>query len=201
MLNPVGTYTTGLSRPDVLVQPVPALELTYFVGPPTSTSSTTTLKAFSSQNFLQIDSVNLPIIGSTAEDRGELIIAGQDRLAFVWKPQVFAGPGGSGALHLVSGIPVELPAEPVLEGDFNGDGSVDAADYATWRAGLGTTFDDDDYLVWRNNYGATSGAAGSGAANAAASTVPEPGVAALFGFAAFGLTLLCRRRCLQIGRG
>jgi hypothetical protein len=194
MLNPVGTYTTGLSRPDVLVQPVPALELTYFVGPPTSTSSTTTLKAFSSQNFLQIDSVNLPIIGSTAEDRGEFIIAGQDRLAFVWKPQMFAGPGGSGTLHLVSGIPVELPSEPVLEGDFNGDGSVDAADYTTWRGGLGTTFDDEDYLVWRNNYGATSGAAGSRAASAGASAAPEPGGATLIGLAAFGLTLLFQLR-------
>jgi hypothetical protein len=200
MLNPVGTYTTGLSRPDVLVQPVPELDLTYFVGPVTATSANTTLKVFNSQNFLEIDSVTFPIAGSSAQDRGELIIAGQNRLAFVWKTQVFAGPGGSGTLHLVSGIPVELPSEPVLEGDFNGDGSVDAADYTVWRAGLGTTFDDEHYLVWRNNFGATSGAVGSGTANAESSTVPEPGSAALFGLAAFGLTLFLQRRCLQVGR-
>lgn len=201
MLNPVGTYTTGLSRPDVLVQPVPALDLTYFVGPVTATSVNTTLKVFNSQNFLEIDSVTFPIAGSSAQDRGELIIAGQNRLAFVWKPQTFAGPGGSGTLHLVTGIPVELPSEPVLPGDFNGDGSVDAADYTTWRGGLGTTFDDEDFLVWRNNYGATSGAVGSGTANAGASRVPEPGGAALFGLAAFGLTFFFQRRCLQIGCG
>lgn len=59
-----------------------------------------------------------------------------------------------------------LFAEP-LEGDFNGDGSVDAADYTVWRDGLGTAYQTSDYDAWADNYGAsvsiTSGAA-----------VPEP---------------------------
>ena len=37
----------------------------------------------------------------------------------------------------------------VLPGDFNGDGAVDAADYVVWRMGLGTTYSQADYDVWR----------------------------------------------------
>jgi hypothetical protein len=47
-----------------------------------------------------------------------------------------------------------------LPGDFNHDGTVDAADYVVWRNGLGTTYTQNDYNVWRANFGqtATSGA-------------------------------------------
>jgi hypothetical protein len=57
-------------------------------------------------------------------------------------------------------------------GNFNGDGTVDAADYVTWRKGLGTTYMPDDYDDWRANFGAQSG--GGTAANVARA-VPEPG--------------------------
>ena len=36
-----------------------------------------------------------------------------------------------------------------LPGDFNNDGTVDAADYVVWRKGLGTIYTQDDYNVWR----------------------------------------------------
>ncbi|MEN1680920.1 MAG: glycoside hydrolase family 18 protein [Planctomycetota bacterium] len=52
-----------------------------------------------------------------------------------------------------------------LDGDFNGDGSVDAADYTTWRDGLGTTYTLSDYSDWRSNFGATA---------TQTATVPEP---------------------------
>jgi hypothetical protein len=48
-----------------------------------------------------------------------------------------------------------------LVGDNNGNGSVDAADYVVWRNGVGTTYVQNDYDVWRANFGQT---AGSGAA-------------------------------------
>lgn len=108
-LTPVSPYTIGLVQGRALVQPVPALDLTYFVG---TASNATILKVFDSQTQLEIDSIALPVAVSTAQDRGELIIAGKNRLAFVWKPQTFDGPGGSGFLHIVSGIPVELVPEP-----------------------------------------------------------------------------------------
>lgn len=57
-----------------------------------------------------------------------------------------------------------------FEGDFNGDGAVDAADYTIWREELGTLYDSSDYVAWRNNYGA--GFAQSSAQSSG--TVPEP---------------------------
>ncbi|WP_145281758.1 hypothetical protein [Pirellulimonas nuda] len=53
-------------------------------------------------------------------------------------------------------------------GDFNLDGFVDAADYTTWRDGLGDTFTAGDYDVWRANFGMPASAAIAG------SSVPEP---------------------------
>jgi hypothetical protein len=66
-----------------------------------------------------------------------------------------------------------------VPGDYNGDGSVDAADYVVWRHSLGESVtpytsadgngnglvDEDDYSVWRRNFGNTvSPGSGSGAA-------------------------------------
>jgi T5SS/PEP-CTERM-associated repeat protein len=62
-----------------------------------------------------------------------------------------------------------------LPGDYNFNGTVDAADYVVWRNGLGTTYNQNDYAVWRSHFGQT---AGSGAALPSAdplsATVPEP---------------------------
>ena len=68
-----------------------------------------------------------------------------------------------------------------LPGDFNDDGSVDAADYVVWRKNEGTMntlpndgglpgpIDDDHYNLWRTNFGQSSGS--GSLSNAAA---PEP---------------------------
>jgi hypothetical protein len=60
-----------------------------------------------------------------------------------------------------------------LEPDYNQNGVVDAADYAVWRKGLGTSYTQNDYNVWRAQFGQTteSGATGFESANTA---VPEP---------------------------
>ena len=59
---------------------------------------------------------------------------------------------------------------PTLDGDFNGDGTVDAADFTVWRDGLGTIgYTLAEYDLWRANYGETL----PGAASASASA-PEP---------------------------
>lgn len=73
-----------------------------------------------------------------------------------------------------------------IPGDYNGDGSVDAADYSTYRdaSATGSLLANDntpgtvslaDYNVWRSNFGLSAG--GSVAASAA---VPEPGTLAHF---------------------
>jgi probable HAF family extracellular repeat protein len=38
-------------------------------------------------------------------------------------------------------------------GNFNGNYAVDAADYVTWRNGLGSTHKQTDYDVWKSNFG------------------------------------------------
>jgi hypothetical protein len=55
-----------------------------------------------------------------------------------------------------------------MQGDFNSDDRVDAADYVVWRNGLGTMFTPADYDTWRANFGRTA------AASATAAAVPEP---------------------------
>ncbi|QDU88896.1 hypothetical protein Pla175_22800 [Pirellulimonas nuda] len=75
-------------------------------------------------------------------------------------------------------------ATPNLDGDFNGDGSVNAADYTVWRDGLGTTYTQADYNLWKNNFGA-----GTAVAAITAATVPEPASGAILMLAAVGLML------------
>jgi hypothetical protein len=84
---------------------------------------------------------------------------------------------------------------PALNGDYNADGKVDAADYVVWRKYAGTThalpndpnggtIGPAQFATWRSNFGAGGPGAGSGLAG---STVPEP---AAFLLALFAMTLL-----------
>lgn len=88
-----------------------------------------------------------------------------------------------------------------LTGDFNEDGSVDAADYTVWRDALvdmgrlpndGDTevADAGDYDDWKANFGASSSAVSS---IAAVTAVPEPTSLAML-LLAVGLLPVCRRR-------
>jgi len=75
-------------------------------------------------------------------------------------------------------------------GDYNGNGTVDAADYVLWRKGgplqnesaTPGVNDAADYDYWRSRFGATSGSG---------SAVPEPAAAALV---ALGLFAICGAR-------
>ena len=58
----------------------------------------------------------------------------------------------------------------VAFGDFNGDTVIDAADYTSWRDGLGTKFSRTDYDVWRANFGRTI----AGTASFPFNQAPEP---------------------------
>ena len=84
------------------------------------------------------------------------------------------------SLSVVSGSILRLTAtsvtQPMLTGDFNNNGVVDAADYVLWRNG-GPLMNDptngvqpEDYGVWRANFGKTN----PGSAASLAATVPEP---------------------------
>lgn len=67
---------------------------------------------------------------------------------------------------------LEYGESTTLDGDFNDDGRVDAADYTVWRNGLDIVYTQDDYGLWKSNFGASNG--GSAAQLAGGSQVPEP---------------------------
>jgi hypothetical protein len=70
-------------------------------------------------------------------------------------------------------LTVEAPT-PVLPGDFNSDGVVDAGDYVLWRKGLDTAYTLADYDVWRAHFGESTGS-NTGSSLRSATSVPEPG--------------------------
>jgi hypothetical protein len=80
---------------------------------------------------------------------------------------LFTGAHGETGDYVLS-VALQSASPP---GDFNGDTFVNAADYTTWRDGLGTTFTAADYNLWRSNFGPS--------AAVAASAVPEPSAIAL----------------------
>jgi hypothetical protein len=85
-------------------------------------------------------------------------------------------------------------APATLLGDYNQDGSVDAADYVVWRKTDGLQ---EGYEMWRDNFGST---AGSGAAAEASETaVPEPSTFAQLCLLAAGSTILSLRRAAANG--
>ena len=73
-----------------------------------------------------------------------------------------------------------------LSGDYNSDGKVDARDYVIWRNGGAPDSSIAGYNLWRQNFGA-----GTGAGSLTGSGVPEPSSLAL---AAIGLAAVCGRR-------
>jgi T5SS/PEP-CTERM-associated repeat protein len=74
-----------------------------------------------------------------------------------------------------------------LEGDFNYDGVIDAADYTVWQDSGG---DEIDYLTWKDHFGKTISTGSEGAA-----AVPEPAtlLLALLAMVAAPLRVRCAR--------
>lgn len=66
-----------------------------------------------------------------------------------------------------------------LDGDFNHDGRVDAADYVAGRKTLGSSYFNEQYSIWRANYGKSQGQNQAAGAVLPSSGVPEPGAFAL----------------------
>jgi PEP-CTERM motif len=101
------------------------------------------------------------------------------------------------------GIGSVILAPPVMAGDYNDNGTVDAADYTVWRDQLGQAIampnetvtpgmvTQEDYDEWKANFGNSSG---SGTLSSA--TVPEPttGVMLMLGIMA---TLSGRRTAVS----
>jgi hypothetical protein len=119
-------------------------------------------------------------------------------------------PSGPGPEQQGEGASVGFGSS--LSGDYNLDGSVDAADYVVWRKAQESGLDDlpndengagpigaAEYSLWRSHFGYTVGGgstAGQGSAGAPAGNIPEP---TSLGFCGFGAvvslaSLVGRRR-------
>jgi hypothetical protein len=80
-----------------------------------------------------------------------------------------------------------------VNGDFNLDGSVDAADYVVWRNGLGAIYTQNDYNVWRSHFGQTAGSGSALPSAESLSAIPEPASALLLSFVAVLVGAIRRR--------
>jgi hypothetical protein len=109
-------------------------------------------------------------------------------LGNAFNPSVF-GAGNNGDLvfsfartgsPLVAGTVTYVGGPAGVAGDYNGNGTVDAADFVLWRNGgplqnevaSPGVIDGEDYNFWRSRFGATAGSAAG-----ASAAVPEPGFA------------------------
>jgi hypothetical protein len=159
-----------------------------------------------------VPSVDLPELAAATDVIIELDMVGSELSGFAWRPgeskpefpQITAtdttfttGPAGiaydedddntTGVFRFVAAQ--DTPFAAGLTGDYNGNGVVDAADYALWRNGDALQNDPtpgtqaEDYTTWKANFGA--GAAPGSAADQAAS-VPEPAGVLLILLAAIG---------------
>jgi hypothetical protein len=98
----------------------------------------------------------------------------------------------------ISDFTVEV-VTPSLDGDFDGNGVIDAndLDHPTlgWKARFGVDLDGDDFLVWQRNLGA-----GTPPATVAAAAVPEPTTALLALMGIVGAVRIGRRRVGGLSR-
>lgn len=105
---------------------------------------------------------------------------------------VVNAPDGMVVDNIYLGIPASVAAG--IEGDYNFDGLVDAADYTVWRDTFSTGGDlpndttpdavtTDDYDLWSTNYSVPV---------ACSSHIPEPGAACLIAIASL-TTFACHR--------
>lgn len=111
--------------------------------------------------------------------------------------------GESYDLELLKGTTDYLLATgPVLLGDYDGNGEIDAADYTAWRDAVTAgatgllndptpgTVDESDFLYWRDHFGETLG----GGAGSGLSAVPEPASGTLLLLGMLSIASLVRRR-------
>jgi hypothetical protein len=104
-------------------------------------------------------------------------------------PALEAGLSWDTSLLYTTGV-LSVIGSTALPGDFNHDGSVDAADYIVWGKTNGTTA---GYNLWRANFGNMSGSGTS-----SNSTVPEPASALVLLLGAALMYCSVAHRTLQI---
>jgi hypothetical protein len=134
-------------------------------------------------------------INRCGDAMGSYTVAGN--LATLTLPIDFLIGGGTPEVRFTGTLTATLSLVAPLTGDYNENGTVDAADYVVWRENVGTmntlpndniggTIGPDHYVQWQANFGKSAGGSGLGTA------VPEPASLTLI---LCGLVSLGRFRC------
>ncbi len=81
-----------------------------------------------------------------------------------------------------------------LEGDYNLNGAVGAADFVLWRHSLGSVYTQNDYVIWRSHFGQTAGS-GTALPSEQLAAVPEASAISLLAWGSVAVAMRpCRRR-------
>lgn len=232
----VSRILTGFNRPNgIVLSPgggtlYVAIEqefriMAYDVGPDgLPTNEREFVKTNVNANGTPLPGINNGPDGMTIDAAGNVYAAVQNAV-FGWNPAgervltmsvpqnpqnaAFGGEDGR-TLFITAGnslYGVELNVPSPQNGDYNGDGTTDAADYVTWRQSLNETenlaadgngnrmIDEGDYTVWQDNFGkVVSGGAGAGSL-----PVPEPAsLSLLSGLMAAAAPRRWLRRCRAV---
>jgi hypothetical protein len=103
----------------------------------------------------------------------------------------YVGAAGTGEFSFITAL------AGAIDGDFDGNGFVDANDLNDptlgWKARFGVDLDGDDFLAWQRNFGTGT------PAGAAAGAVPEPSTALLALMGIVGAMRISRRSVGGIG--
>jgi autotransporter-associated beta strand protein len=136
-----------------------------FTGPiPASTESATALDGNVGEN--RVAGITQLITGITWPPGQQLLLR--------WT-ELNDGNGNDNG-HAVDNFSFFAEVAATLPGDFNGDGTVDAADYIEWRK---NDLSSEEYGVWSTHFAETLGGGGSADSGASQSGVPEPTSAAV----------------------
>jgi autotransporter-associated beta strand protein len=150
-------------------------------------SLSSTFLADAADVYLATDSM-LDLNFASTDTIDELFFNGAAQVAGTWGRLGHPTAAHTNAIFSGDGLldVTTFVAPPLLVGDYNNDGTVNAADYTVWRNNLGGdgsllganrdpfnlgNISQDDYASWKNNFGATAPGAGSVSSTGA---VPEP---------------------------
>jgi hypothetical protein len=116
---------------------------------------------------------NVIINGFALDTAGSKWLYGQNQTTPLETPMA-TGLGNSFSMSVPFRSIVALLIDSTLQGDFNRDGTVDAADYVVWRKNPGGVYTQADFNLWRAHFGHTADSGSS-----SNTSVPEPGSAIL----------------------